>query len=222
MNAIVDVDIGDKVVIEKRTILKYSMEMECLLVKTILSSNAHKSSTSGTNEVKFTKVVDTLWSDQIYQCKGKKRDWSTVRHKFLTLLNAFKKKVGLGTSEVVNCSALPDVDLLTEIESLLYEICRDEETANREIALDKEAASEKAAIKDGIADVIVNGGGKQELSAMAKSLVESKPSSKKYRKLSDGFGNPVDQKLPRRPQHPLLRVPRKKGGEIPIMLTVSR
>lgn len=176
---------------EKKSFLKYTPAMEVLLVKTILAMNAHKSSTTGTFEVKFTAVVESLWLSEIYSSKGPKRDWSTIRYKFLSLVTAFKKKVGLGGDDKVNCSALPDIDLLTEMDSILLDICRDEETANAETALLKEAADEKMAMKDGVCGVITSGGGRKGLPKMAKDLLAKKPDSKRYQKLSGGFGNPV-------------------------------
>ena len=47
-------------VLEMEFFLKYTPAMEILLVKTILAMNAHKSSTTGTFEVKFTAVVESL------------------------------------------------------------------------------------------------------------------------------------------------------------------
>ena len=176
---------------EKKSFLKYTPAMEVLLVKTILAMNAHKSSTTGTFEVKFTAVVESLWLSEIYSSKGPKRDWSTIRYKFLSLVTAFKKKVGLGGDDKVNCSALPDIDLLTEMDSLLLDICRDEETANAETALLKEAADEKMAMKDGVCGIITSGGGRKGLPKMTKDLLATKTDSKRYQKLSGGFGNPV-------------------------------
>ena len=112
------------VVLEKRVLLKFSDEMEILLVKSILAANAHKSSSVGTNQVKFTRIVDALWENPLFSSKGPKRDWSTIKNKFITLPNTFKRKVGLG-STVVNCSALPNVEDLPELDALLFEICRD-------------------------------------------------------------------------------------------------
>ena len=176
---------------EKKSFLKYTPAMEILLVKTILAMNAHKSSTTGTFEVKFTAVVESLWLSEIYSSKGPKRDWSTIRYKFLSLVTAFKKKVGLGGEDKVNCSALPDVDSLTEMESLLLDICRDEEIENAETAILKEAADEKMAMKDSVCDVITSGGSRKGLPKMAKDLLATKPDSKRYQKLSGGFWNPV-------------------------------
>ena len=59
---------------EKKTFLKYTTDMECLLISTVLSSNAHKNSTKGTNEVKFGKVVDLICTSEIFRSKGAKRD----------------------------------------------------------------------------------------------------------------------------------------------------
>ena len=61
-------------VAEKKSFLKYTPAMEVLPVKTILAMNAHKSSTTGTFEVKFTAVVESLWLSEIYSSKGPKRD----------------------------------------------------------------------------------------------------------------------------------------------------
>ena len=97
----------------------------------------------------------------------------------------------MGGYDKVNCSALPDIDLLTEMDSLLLNICRDEETANAETALLKEAADEKMAMKDGVCGIIISGGGRKGLPKMAKDLLATKPDSKRYQKLSGGFGNPV-------------------------------
>jgi hypothetical protein len=194
MEVVLDVDAGVHIaqpVPEKRSFLKYTPAMEILLVKTVLVMNAHKSSTTGTFEVKFTAVVESLWLSEIFSCKGAKPDWSTIRNKFLTLVNNFKKKIGLGTDAMVNCSALPDIDMLSEMESLLLDICRDEELANAETALQKEAADEKMAVKDGVCDVITSGSGRKGLPKMAKDLLATKPDSKRYQKFSGGFGNPV-------------------------------
>lgn len=192
MDLILDVETGAvEEQPEKKKFLKYNSDMERLLLVTILATSAHKSGTKGTNEMKFTKVVDLLWMDNMYNSRGPKRDWSTIRHKFLTMLHVFKKKIGLGTDALVNCSALPDVDSLSETDSILFEICRDEETANAETAVLKEEADEKAAIKNGCTDVISSGGGRKGLAPMAKALLESKPTSKKYQKFSNGFGNPT-------------------------------
>ena len=70
----------------------------------------------------------------------------------------------------VNCSTLPDVDSLTEMECLLLDLCRDEEKANAETAILKGAADEKMAMEDGVYDVITSGGGRKELPKMAKDL----------------------------------------------------
>lgn len=181
---------NDEIVIEKKVLLKYCPRMEILLVKVILAANAHKSSSKGTNQVKFCRVVDTLWQNPLFSSKGPKRDWSTVRNKFLGLLNAFKKKVGLGTSDMINTSALPDIDKLSEVDALLFQICRDEEVALEEITLIKEAAEEKAAIKDGVTNVVTSGAGRKGLPGMAQSLLASKPNSAKYKKFAMGFGSP--------------------------------
>lgn len=135
MDLVLNVETGGvEVEPERKKFLKYTLAMDLLLVKTILASNAHKSATKGTNEFKFTKVVDVIWADELFSFKGSKRDWSTVRNKFLSMLTAFKKKIGLGTDALVKCSALQDVDSLDELEAILFEMCRDEETANAEIA----------------------------------------------------------------------------------------
>lgn len=194
MEVVLDVDAGVHIaqpVPEKKSFLKYSLAMEILLIKTILSMNAHKSSTTGTFEVKFTAVVESLWLDELYSSKGAKRDWSTIRYKFLTLVSNFKKKVGYGNDEKVNCSALPEIDSLTEMDALLLDICRDEETANADTTLLKEAADEKMALKDGVCDVITSGGGRKGLPKMAQNLLATKPGSKRYKKFSGGFGSPV-------------------------------
>jgi hypothetical protein len=131
---------------------------------------AHKSSTTGTFEVKFKAAVESLWLSDIYSSKRPKRDWSTIRYKFLTLVKDFKKKVGLEGEDKVNCSTLPDVDSLMEMECLLLDICRDEEKANAETAILKDAADKKMAMKDGVCDVINSGDGRKELPKMAKDL----------------------------------------------------
>ena len=100
----------DVVVLEKRVLLKFSAEMEILLEKSILAAIAHKSSSTGTNHVKFSRIVDALCENPLFSSKGPKRDWSTIKNKFITLLNTFKPKIGLGTSTLVNCSALPNVE----------------------------------------------------------------------------------------------------------------
>ena len=177
------------VVPEKRVLLKLSPEMEVFLVKSILAANAHKSSSAGTNQVKFTRIVDTLWCNPLFYSKGPKRDWSTIRNKYIAMLNAFKRKIGLGTSTLVNCSALPNVEDLPEVEGLLFEICRDEETAQEESA-QKECKEEETAIKDAVGDVITCGGGGKKVGKAARSLADSKPKSAKYKKFSMGFGSP--------------------------------
>ena len=58
-------------------------------------------------------------------------------------------------------------------------------------AILKEAADEKMAIKDSVCDVITSGGGRKGLPKMAKDLLATKPDSKRYQKLSGGFGNPI-------------------------------
>ena len=70
-------------------------------------------------------------------------------------------------------------------------MCRDEDTANTETSLLKEDADEKATIKNGCIDVITSGFGRKGLAPMAKALLESKPTSKKFIKKSNGFGNPT-------------------------------
>ena len=97
----------------------------------------------------------------------------------------------MGGEDKVNCSALPDVDSLTEMESLLLDICRDEEIENAETAILKEAADEKMAMKDSVCDVITSGGSRKGLPKMAQDLLATKPDSKRYQKLSGGFWNPV-------------------------------
>jgi hypothetical protein len=97
MDLVLNIVTGGVEVQPVKKFLKYTSEMERLLLMTILASNAHKSATKGTNEVKFTKVVDILWMDKIYNSKGPKHDWSTIRNKFLNMLNTFEKKIGLGT-----------------------------------------------------------------------------------------------------------------------------
>lgn len=191
MDVVLNVEIGGVEVQPEKKFLKYTSEMEHLLLMTIFAANAHKSSTKGTNETKFSKIVDILWMDEMFNLKGPKRDWSTIRNKFLSMLITFKKKIGLGTETLINCSALPDVDSLNEIDTVLYDMCRDEETANTETALLKEDANEKAAIKNGCTDVITSGGDRKELAPMAKALLESKPTSKKHQKNSNCFENPT-------------------------------
>ena len=176
-------------VLEKRVLLRFCAEMEVLLVKSILAANAHKSSSAGTNQMKFTRIVDALWENPLFFSKGPKRDWSTIRNKFLSMLNTFKRKVGLG-STVVNCSALPNVEDLPEVEGLLFEICRDEETAQEETAQKKENKEEETAIKDAVTDAVTSGGGGKKVGEAARSLADSKPKSAKYRKFSMGFGSP--------------------------------
>ena len=83
------------------------------------------------------------------------------------------------------------MDKLTEIEAILFDICRDEETANAELAVLREASEEKAAIKDGVTNTITSGAGRKGLSGMAESLLGTKPDSIKYKKFSMGFGNPT-------------------------------
>ena len=51
------------------------------------------------------------------------------------MLISFKNKIGLGTETLIDCSALPDVDSLNEIDTILYDMCRDEDTANTETSL---------------------------------------------------------------------------------------
>ena len=179
----------DVVVLEKRVLLKFSADMEILLVKSILAANAHKSSSAGTNQVKFTRIVDALWENPLFSSKGPKRDWSTIKNKFITLLNTFKRKVGLG-STVVNCSALPNVEDLPELDALLFEICRDEKTAQEETAHKKEMKDEETAIKDAVADAVTSGGGEKKVGKAARNLADSKPKSAKYKKFSMGFGSP--------------------------------
>jgi hypothetical protein len=178
MDLVLDVESGAvEVQPEKKKFLKYTSDKERLLLLTILATSAHKSGTKGTNETKFTKAVDILLMDNMYNSKGPKRDWSTIRNKFLSMLNVFKKKIGLETDALVNCSALPDVDSLSEVDTILFDMCRDEETANAETALLKEDADEKAAIKNGCVDVITSGGGRKGLAPMAKTLLETKPNT---------------------------------------------
>jgi hypothetical protein len=57
-----------------------------------------------------------------------------------------------------------------EMECLLLDICRDEEKANAETAILKDAADKKMAMKDGVCDVINSGDGRKELPKMAKDL----------------------------------------------------
>lgn len=176
---------GSDVVLEKRVLLKFDAAMEVLLVKSILAANAHKSSSAGTNQMKFIRIVDTLWENSLFSSKGP----STIRNKYLSMLNSFKRKVGLG-STVVNCSALPNVEDLPEVEALLFEICRDEETAQEETVQKKECKEEETAIKDAVTDAVTSGGGGKKIGEAARSLAESKPKSAKYKKFSMGFGSP--------------------------------
>ena len=180
---------GSDVILEKRVLLKFDAAMEVLLVKSILAANAHKSSSAGTNQMKFIRIVDTLWENSLFSSKGPKRDWSTIRNKYLSMLNSFKRKVGLG-STVVNCSALPNVEDLPEVEALLFEICRDEETAQEETVQKKECKEEETAIKDAVTDAVTSGGGGKKVGEAARSLAESKPKSAKYKKFFMGFGSP--------------------------------
>ena len=180
---------ADDVVLEKRVMLRFSAEMEVLLVMSILAANARKSSSAGTNQMKFTRIVDALWENPIFSTKGPKKDWSTIRNKYLSMLNSFKRKVGLG-STVVNCSALPNVEDLPEVEGLLFEICRDEETALAETLERKESKEDEAAIKDAVTDAVTSGGGGKKVGEAARQLADSKPKSAKYKKFSMGFGSP--------------------------------
>lgn len=180
---------GSDVILEKRVLLKFDAAMEVLLVMSILAANANKSSSAVTNQMKFIRIVDTLWENSLFSSDGPKRDWSTIRNKYLSMLNSFKRKVGL-ESTVVNCSALPNVEDLPEVEALLFKICRDEETAQEETAQKKECKEEETAIKDAVTDAVTSGGGGKKVGEAARSLAESKPKSAKYKKFFMGFGSP--------------------------------
>ena len=112
----------------------------------------------------------------------------------------------MGNDEKVNCSALPEIDSLMEMDALLLDICRDEEKANADTALLKEAADEKMALKDGVCDAITSWGGRKRLPKMAQNLLATKPDSKRYKTFSGVFGSPVSASCSRN------REERTEGG----------
>ena len=61
---------GNELPAARKVMLKYTPEMELELVRCILASSAHKNSSKGTNQVKYTAVVDTLWRNPLFSSKG--------------------------------------------------------------------------------------------------------------------------------------------------------
>ena len=60
---------GVEVDAEKENFIENTGHVKHLPLVTILASNAHRSATKGTNDVKFTKVVDIIWMDELYRSK---------------------------------------------------------------------------------------------------------------------------------------------------------
>lgn len=189
------VESGDVVVLKpKRIYFKWSEFMLLMLVKAVHVNHAAYADTDN-YEIKYGKVILSLWKLKVFSDQGPPLSWGTVKDKFKSVLEAFKKKFGYGDGgDRVNTSALPDVDDLPEINVLLNEIYG--QIAKRaEVAdLEKRTKTQKKEAISNITDVLKVGGGKAGLVKLATEMSTTAmltTSTANFAKGMTGQTNPV-------------------------------
>lgn len=189
------VESGEVVVLKpKRIYFKWSEYMLLMLVKAVHVYHAAYADTEN-YETKYGKVILSLWKLKAFTEQGPPLAWGTVKDKFKSTLEAFKKKFGYGDGgERVNTSALPDVDDLPEIDVLLNEICRQIAKKADVAELEKKTKIQKKEAINNITDVLKVGGGKAGLHKLATDMSNSTmltTSTSNFAKSLTGQTNPV-------------------------------
>jgi hypothetical protein len=165
------VESGEVVVLKpKRVYFKWTEYMLLMLVKAVLVNHAAYADTEN-YETKYGKVILSLWKLKVFSDQGPPLAWGTVKDKFKSTLEAFKKKFGYGDGgDRVNTSALPDIDDLPEIDVLLNEIYRQVAKRAEAADLEKRTKTQKKEAISNITDVLKVGGGKAGLAKLATEM----------------------------------------------------
>jgi hypothetical protein len=165
---------ADVVVVKGKGYLKWSDEMEALLVKSVKVNKAHIKTKKLQFQEKYDKVIADLWSRKVFFEQCEKQTWTTVQKIFRALCDKFRSTHGYGDSGMrVNLSALPDMDDLSEINELLHDMCKEIASQIEVTDHEKKAKSEKKKVVMDITDVIQSGGGKSGLAKLAGDMKNS-------------------------------------------------
>lgn len=165
---------SDVVVVKGKGYMKWSAEMEKLLVKSVKVNRAHIKTKKLQFQEKYDKVIVDLWSRKVFYEQCEKQTWTTVQKIFRSLCEKFRSSHGYGDSGMrVNLSALPDMDELSEVNELLHDMCKEIASQIEETDHEKKVKSEKRKVVMDITDVIQSGGGKPGLAKLAGDMKKS-------------------------------------------------
>ena len=165
---------SDVVVVKGKGYMKWSVEMEKLLVKSVKVNRAHIKTKKLQFQEKYDKVIVDLWSRKLFNEQCEKQTWTTVQKIFRALCEKFRSSHGYGDSGMrVNLSSLPDMDELSEVNELLHDMCKEIASQIEETDHEKKVKSEKKKVVMDITDVIQSGGGKPGLAKLAGDMKKS-------------------------------------------------